>query len=98
MLGSHLALLALGAQTSIGYDADGDPDIGTAIQQSDREKIAEEMYDNASSLIMASWQRPSMAIVAATLSKTLYEQASGKPSAAWATFGICLRQAQALGC
>jgi hypothetical protein len=32
------------------------------------------------------------------VSLTLYQQAAGRSSAAWATFGICVRQAQALGC
>jgi hypothetical protein len=93
-LAAHLGIIALGAQTLQGHP-DGNM---LPVKGGNGENLAESLYSKARLLMLPSWEKPCFPIFVSTMSLTLYQQAAGNSSAAWATFGICVRQAQALGC
>jgi hypothetical protein len=93
-LAAHLAVLALGAQSIQGAS---NPEVKRVLSDSG-DNFAESLYSKARLLMLSSWEKPCFPILVSTVSLALYQQAAGNSSAAWATFGICVRQAQALGC
>jgi hypothetical protein len=93
-LAAHLAVLALGAQTIQGTS---NPEIKHVLADLG-DNLADSLYSKARLLMLSSWEKPCFPVLVSTVSLALYQQAAGNSSAAWATFGICVRQAQALGC
>jgi Fungal specific transcription factor domain len=94
-LAAHLGVLTLGAQTFQGHLENEH----NALSHHDESIRPELLYARAQLLMVQSWENlPCFPKLVSCVSLTLYQQAAGKSAAAWTTFGICVRQAQALGC
>jgi len=82
---AHLAILALGWHSCWKHNT-----------QESRSVIGSDLYHRAQHLSFDSLSKPSIPSLACFVALTLYQQATGQFEAAWTTFGICVRQAQAL--
>ncbi|KAK5226485.1 hypothetical protein LTR47_008942 [Exophiala xenobiotica] len=90
---AHLGILALGWHSSCCKDQTSDAEstgrsAGTGM----------ELYERAQQLSFLCLGKPSLPSVISLLALTLFQQATRCFEEAWSTFGICVRQAQALGC
>jgi hypothetical protein len=90
---AHLAILALGCQSSLTHLDPDDVD-----RRPEQASQAEQLYERARKLGYPTAESPSVPALVTLVALSLYQLASSRFTAAWATFGTCVRQAQAIGC